>query len=186
MNSYIQHIEAIIFASAQPVSIGELQDALQKVFNLDEPLQELESLLNQLKEKYASDNFSFELVISGGGYQFLTKPNYHETVSIFLNQKDNKRLSAAALETLSIIAYKQPVTKSEIEQIRGVNSDYTVHKLLEKELITIIGKAETPGKPVIYGVSEYFLDYFGINSPNELPQLKEIVPKEENSIGEGE
>jgi segregation and condensation protein B len=105
---------------------------------------------------------------------------------MLLNQKQNKKLSSAALETLSIIAYKQPVTKSEIEQIRGVNADYTVHKLLEKELITILGKADTPGRPVLYGVSDYFLDYFGINSTEELPQLKEITPKDENVIGESD
>ena len=90
------------------------------------------------------------------------------------------------METLSIIAYKQPVTKSEIEQIRGVSADYTVHKLLEKELINIAGKADSPGKPVLYTVSPFFLDYFGINSTDELPQLKEIMPQEENTLGEGE
>ena len=88
------------------------------------------------------------------------------------------------METLSIIAYKQPVTKSEIEQIRGVSSDYTVHKLLEKELIQILGKSEQLGKPILYGVSDYFLDYFGLNSTQELPNLKDIMPQEDNEIGE--
>lgn len=186
MKNVNQHIEAVIFSSSQPVKIEELLEALQKSIQEELVLTDVELGIKQITDKYTTEEFSFELVFLGGGYQFLTKPDYHETVSVFLNQKDNKRLSAAALETLSIIAYKQPVTKGEIEQIRGVNSDYTVHKLLEKELITILGKADSPGKPVIYGVSDYFLDYFGINSAKELPQLKEIVPKEENSIGQGE
>lgn len=178
------HIESVVFAATQPVTVSELTECMTKIAGEDVSEPVIENALQQLGEKYSNQSYSFELVFTGGGYQFLTKPDYHETVSVFLNQKDNKRLSAAALETLSIIAYKQPVTKAEIEQIRGVNSDYTVHKLLEKELISILGKADTPGKPVLYGVSSYFLDYFGINSTNELPQLKEIVPKDENSIGE--
>ena len=116
----------------------------------------------------------------------MSKAIYHEWISKFLHQNANKKLSSAAMETLSIIAYKQPVTKLEIEQIRGVNADYTVHKLLEKELISIVGKADMPGKPILYGVSQYFLDYFGINSTDELPQIKDVVPQEENTMGEQE
>lgn len=187
MENLALHIEAMIFAATQPISLKDLEACILKIDEgIEFSLEALEKMIQTIEQKYQSDIYPFELVFSGGGYQFLTKPDFHESVAVSLNQKQNKKLSSAALETLSIIAYKQPVTKSEIEQIRGVNSDYTVHKLLEKELITILGKADAPGRPVLYGVSDYFLDYFGINSTEELPQLKEIAPKEENAIGESE
>jgi segregation and condensation protein B len=100
-----------------------------------------------------------------------------------LKQQSQKRLSSAQLETLSIIAYKQPITKGEVEQIRGVNSDYSVQKLLEKELIEIKGKSEGVGKPLIYGTSQKFMEYFGINSLQDLPQPKDFS-QNENQIGE--
>ncbi|MEJ6695264.1 MAG: SMC-Scp complex subunit ScpB [Chitinophagales bacterium] len=182
MNVLLQ-IEAILFAADHPVNVQEIFNAF--VTNRQEVLEaDILSNIKELKAKFNSDNYSFELRETGGGYQFLTKANYHEWISKFLHQKANKKLSSAAMETLSIIAYKEPVTKAEIEQIRGVNADYTVHKLLEKELISIAGKATTPGRPVLYRVSPFFLDYFGINSTEELPQLKEIIPQEENTIGE--
>ncbi|MFM7838180.1 MAG: SMC-Scp complex subunit ScpB, partial [Chitinophagaceae bacterium] len=110
-----------------------------------------------------------------GGWQFLTKKEYHKTVAQLNGDKFLKRLSSASLETLSIIAYKQPVTKAEIESIRGVSSDYAIQKLLEKELIVITGRNESlPGHPLIYATSRQFMDYFGLNSPEELPKLKEI------------
>jgi segregation and condensation protein B len=113
---------------------------------------------------------------SGGGWQFLTKKDYHKTVAQLNGDKFLKRLSTAALETLSIVAYKQPITKGEIEAIRGVNSDYSIQKLLEKELIVITGRnEEMPGKPLVYCTSKSFMDYFGINSPEDLPKLKEVV-----------
>ena len=176
-------IEAILFTTEHPISVEEIYNAF--VANEQDLSEEqILDLIKQIQAKYRSDNYAFELVKSGGGYQFLSKADYHEWISKFLHQKANKKLSSAAMETLSIIAYKEPVTKSEIEQIRGVNADYTVHKLLEKELISIAGKADAPGRPVLYTVSPFFLDYFGINSTDELPQLKEIMPQEENSIGE--
>ena len=112
---------------------------------------------------------------SGGGWQFLTKRDYHKTIAQLNGEKFLKRLSSAALETLAIIAYKQPITKGEIEAIRGVSSDYSIQKLLEKELINITGRNEDmPGKPLVYATSKTFMDYFGINSPADLPKLKEV------------
>jgi segregation and condensation protein B len=176
-------IEAILFTTEHPISVDEIYNAFE-ANEQDLSEEQILDLIKQIQAKYRSDIYAFELVKSGGGYQFLSKADYHEWISKFLNQKANKKLSSAAMETLSIIAYKEPVTKAEIEQIRGVNADYTVHKLLEKELISIAGKADAPGRPVLYTVSPFFLDYFGINSTDELPQLKEIMPQEENSIGE--
>jgi len=133
--------------------------------------------------RFKNENYSFELLESGGGFQFLSKPSFQSSISFVWKQKIKKKLSTSSLETLSIIAYKQPVSKPEIEIIRGVNCDYAVQKLLEKELIVILGKSEQPGRPVLYGTSKRFMDYFGINSLAQLPDLKEIT-EEINSIGE--
>lgn len=155
------------------------------MFEADVPMKDIEEAIETLKEKYASDEYSFEPVQSGGGYQFLTKPAYQTSIGILLKQQSKKRLSNSALETLAIIAYKQPVTKTEVEQVRGVNCDYSIQKLLEKELIEIKGKSEAVGRPIIYGTSQNFFDYFGINNIKELPTLKDFT-QAENEIGEAQ
>jgi segregation and condensation protein B len=140
-------------------------------------LDQVESAIGAIREKYDAEFYPFEVRESGGGWQFLTKGSFHKTVALLNGDKFLKRLSTAALETLAIIAYKQPITKGEIENIRGVNCDYAVQKLLEKELVNILGRKEdAPGHPLIYGTSKTFMDYFGINSPEELPKLSDLVP----------
>ena len=178
-----KHIEALIFCSPLPLGIEEIQRCLTEMFDSDIVLPILEEAVAELQEKYASPDFSFSLEHLGGGYQFLTKPAYQTSISILLKQQSHKRLSTAQMETLSIIAYKQPITKSEMEQIRGVNCDYSVQKLLEKELITIKGKSDAMGRPLLYGTSDKFMNYFGINHLKDLPQPKDFLP-EENKIGE--
>lgn len=153
------------------------------MFGADVPTEDILLAIEHLQQKYQADNFAFEPVKSGGGYQFLTKPAYQASIGILLKQQSKKRLSTSSLETLSIIAYKQPLTKSEIEQIRGVNCDYAVQKLLEKELVEIKGKSEGVGRPLLYGTSSKFMDYFGINDLKELPTPKDFS-REENEIGE--
>ncbi len=152
-------------------------------------LDQVESALDAITEKYKSEFYPFQVIQSGGGWQFLTKKHYHATVSQLNGQKFLKKLSTAALETLSIIAYKQPITKGEIENIRGVNCDYAVQKLLEKELIIITGRKEdAPGQPLVYATSKNFMDYFGINSPADLPQLDDVAHQEivnPTIVGEG-
>jgi len=139
-------------------------------------LDQVESALNGIQEKYATEFYPFELKQSGGGWQFLTKPDFHKTIAQLNGDKFLKRLSNAALESLAIIAYKQPITKGEVEAIRGVNSDYSIQKLLEKELITISGRNEhLPGKPLVYSTSKNFMDYFGINSTDDLPKIREVL-----------
>jgi segregation and condensation protein B len=138
-------------------------------------MEQVQTAVDCIVEKYASEFYPFEIKQSGGGWQFLTKKEYHKTVAQLNGEKFLKRLSTAALETLAIIAYKQPITKGEIESIRGVNCDYSIQKLLEKELIIITGRnEEMPGKPLIYATSKLFMDYFGINSADDLPKLKEV------------
>lgn len=153
------------------------------MFQAEVPMVHLDQAIEDLQRKYEQEDFSFALEYLGGGYQFLTKPAYQASIGILLRQQSQKRLSSAQLETLSIIAYKQPVTKGEVEQIRGVNSDYSIQKLLEKELIEIKGKSENVGRPLIYGTSGKFMEYFGINSIQELPQPKDFS-QPDNQIGE--
>lgn len=174
----IPHVEALIFAADRPLPPLELVELLNNAEGFLEDkatLEQVETALEAIREKYSSEFYAFEIRQSGGGYQFLTKPEYHRTVAQLNGDKYLKKLSIAALETLSIIAYKQPVSKGEIEAIRGVSSDYSIQKLLEKELIVIAGRSEElPGKPLLYNTSKSFMDYFGINSPAELPKVKEI------------
>jgi len=153
------------------------------MFEAEIPEDHVDQAIHELREKYRAEEFSFQLDFTGGGFQFLTKPAYQTSISILLRQQSQKRLSTAQMETLSIIAYKQPVTKGDIEQIRGVNSDYSVQKLLEKELVEIKGKSEGLGRPMIYGTSAKFMEYFGINNLTDLPQPKDFS-QPENQIGE--
>lgn len=174
MQLLLQHIEALIFASEQPISREEIFSCLKTVYGWELNKEQFNSLITEISEKFASEDFAFELVEIAEGYQFLTKKEYHHAVNTMLQLKARKRLSTAALETLAIIAYKQPLSKSEIEHIRGVNCDYSIQKLLEKELIVISGKGEGPGKPLLYATSKNFMEHFGLKSVKDLPKLKEL------------
>lgn len=172
----------MIFCSPKPIDSSEIASCLKEMFDTAIPIEDIEFGIKQVEEKYSDDTYSFGLVQSGGGFQFLTKPAYQASIGILLKQQSKKRLSNSAMETLAIIAYKQPVTKTEIEQIRGVNCDYAVQKLLEKELVEIKGKAESVGRPMLYGTNQKFMDYLGINNIKDLPTPKDFV-QEENTIG---
>ena len=178
----IPHIEALIFASEKPLAVAEIVELLNNALGFIEDRstpEQVEVAISAIAEKYQSEFYAFGLVESGGGWQFLTKPEYHKTIAQLNGDRFLKKLSVASIETLSIIAYKQPVTKSEIELIRGVNCDYAVQKLLEKELIIISGRREDAvGKPLVYVTSKNFMDYFGINSATDLPKIKEILNQE--------
>ncbi len=182
ITNLIPHIEALIFASDKPLSTLDLTDMVNNALGFLEDrvsLDQVEAALEGITEKYSADFYPFEVKQSGGGWQFLTRPEYHKTIAQLNGDKFLKRLSAAALETLAIIAYKQPVTKGEIESIRGVSSDYAVQKLLEKELIIITGRNEKlPGHPLVYATSKNFMDYFGINTADDLPKIKEVLAEQ--------
>jgi segregation and condensation protein B len=177
------HIEALIFASDKPLTTLEIAELVNNLPELEEKisLDQVEAALQGIVEKYREEFYPFEVLQCGGGWQFLTKKDYHKTVAQLNGEKFLKRLSAAALETLAIIAYKQPVTKGEIEAIRGVSCDYAVQKLLEKELIIISGRNEKApgqpllGQPLLYSTSAGFMDYFGINSAEDLPKIREVL-----------
>jgi segregation and condensation protein B len=182
ITNLIPHIEALIFASDRPVTTLEITELVNSALGfMDDKitLDQVESAIEGIIEKYKTEFYPFEMRMSGGGWQFLTKKEYHKTVAQLNGDKFLKRLSAASLETLAIVAYKQPVTKGEIEAIRGVSSDYAVQKLLEKELIIICGRNETmPGHPLLYATSKSFMDYFGINSADDLPRIKEVLAEQ--------
>lgn len=170
-------VEALIFSSENGITLDELAHLI------DEQEDALPQILKNIEHKYKEDQSVLELKYINKAYQFLTKPVFHDIINTLQSHRSKKKLSQAALETLAIIAYRQPITKLEIEHIRGVNCDYSVQRLLEKNMIKIAGKAESVGKPLLYVTSEMLMDYFGINDMTELPQLREITPQE-NTIGE--
>src|SRR6476660_3427382 len=182
INNLIPHIESLIFASDKALTTLEILELVNNAFAfMDEKvsLDQVEAAIDGIVEKYNSEFYPFEVTQSGGGWQFLTKKEYHKTIAQLNGDKFLKRLSGAALETLAIIAYKQPITKGEIEAIRGVNSDYTVQRLLEKELIIISGRNEKlPGHPLVYSTSKNLMDYFGINSSDDLPRIREVLAEQ--------
>jgi len=182
ISTIIPHIEVLIFASDKPLTSLDIVELINNSFGfLEERIMpdQVDTALQGIKEKYDSEFYPFEVKESGGGWQFLTKKDYHKTIAQLNGDKFLKRLSNAALETLAIIAYKQPITKGEIEAIRGVNSDYSIQKLLEKELILISGRNEhAPGKPLVYATSKNFMDYFGINSASDLPKIREVLAEQ--------
>ena len=179
ISNLIPHIEALVFASDKPLTAMEMTELLNNAFGFMEDkltLEQIQTGIEGIASKYKADFYPFEMRESGGGWQFLSKKEFHKTIAQLNGEKFLKRLSTAALETLAIIAYKQPITKGEIESIRGVSSDYSIQKLLEKELIIITGRnEEMPGKPLIYATSRTFMDYFGINQSADLPKLKEVL-----------
>lgn len=197
MPALSQIIESIIFVSDQPVNEegiwavlqGENEQAQEKKEKegkeeneTTEPADdtpqfseaEIKEALKALVHKYEDDKYPFEIRKIAKGYQFFTKRSFHRYVKRATLEKNRRRLSRAAMETLAIVAYRQPVTKSEVEFIRGVNCDYAIQKLLEKQLVSIVGRADAVGRPLLYATSAYFMQHFGINSVEDLPKLKEF------------
>jgi len=179
----IRNIEAIIYASEDGITSQDIKHVLQEALAIEISKDELQNLIDKIIIKHKSEDEVLELKVINNSYQFLTKSTYHETINQLQLHRDKKKLSQAALETLAIIAYRQPITKLEIEQIRGVSCDYSVQRLLEKKLIQIAGKSDSIGKPLLYSTSAQFMNHFGINGVRDLPQLKDIVSVD-NEIGE--
>jgi segregation and condensation protein B len=173
---YNSIVEALIFASEDSISAAEIIKAIKGIDGEDIQINtsDIENCIDELNSKFEKDNFSVRIIKISNGYLFATKPDYAKYVGYLSSEKSKRRLSQAALETLSIIAYKQPLTKPELESIRGVNSDYILNTLLEKDLIAISGRAETIGRPLLYVTTNEFLKYFGLNTINDLPKPREI------------
>jgi segregation and condensation protein B len=183
MEHLAQHIEALIFTTEHPVTVKEIKAALDTTFEVNIGNDEILSVIMQLSQRYQEGDFAFEIIEVAEGFHYMTKPAFHAVVGTYLKQTTKKRLSQAALETLSIIAYKQPISKNELESIRGVSCDYSIQKLLEKELIEIAGRSDAPGRPLLYATSQKFMDYFGLKSLRDLPKTKDFK-EPDSEIGE--
>lgn len=168
-------VEALIFAASEPMSasaiLATLKEADDRVSLTERDVDQLIDAVNQeLLEQHRP--YSIEMV--AGGYAFMTRSEQHRWLRIFQHRNAARRLSQSALESLAVVAYKQPITKPELDIIRGVDSGYVIRTLLEKGLIEVAGRAETPGRPLYYRTSTTFLEHFGLNSVSELPKPREI------------
>jgi segregation and condensation protein B len=173
---YNSIIEALIFSSDDSLGSAEIINATKGIDGEDTEIttKDVESVVEQLNQKYSEGNHSFRILKIANGYLFATMEEYAKYVGYLSSEKTRRRLSPAALETLSIIAYKQPMTKPELETIRGVNSDHIISSLLEKNLITIKGRSESIGRPLLYATTDEFLKYFGLNTLSDLPKPREL------------
>lgn len=162
-------IEALLFAADTPLSLSKLKSLLGEI---DHKI--LKQLVSELKVEYERDDHSFSLVELAGGYQIYTRPEYAKWVQELFRGKRASKLTAAALETLAIIAYKQPIIRGDIEAIRGVNVDGVMATLTERNLVSMVGRDNRPGKPILYGTTPEFLRYFGLSNLSDLPKIEEL------------
>ena len=167
-------IEALLFASERPLTAAEIGEA----FADDVSAEDIKAQIEELRNEYEADRRGFRLYEIAGGFQMVSAIDFAEILKRFYQAREKKRMSPASLETLSVIAYRQPVTRADIEAIRGVNADGAVKGLMEKALIRIVGRKEVPGRPILYGTTRDFLERFGLKSLNELPPLSEYSLKD--------
>ncbi len=169
-NNYIKGvIEALLFTSEKPIMLEQIKEAVEGVDTSD-----IREVIHFLQKEYQERKSGMMIVEIAGGYQMLTNPDYAMYVKKFYRSRHKEKLSKPALETLAIVAYKQPVSRLDIELIRGVNSDGVVIHLLSKELIKIVGRKDVPGRPYLYGTTKQFLEYFGLKSLDDLPKLEDF------------
>jgi segregation and condensation protein B len=176
-----QVVEALIFASDVPISASQIKQYVEEL-----TASQIQKIVDTLNLEYKKTNRAFSIIKVAGGYQIVTRDDYAQWVSQLFQRRRKQKLSQAGLETLSVIVYKQPVSKSEMDAIRGVNCDGVLRTLLERKLITIAGRADGPGRPLLYRTTNEFLRYFGVNTLKDLPKLREIeeLLKEENAVPE--
>ena len=168
-------VEALLFASESPLSIEEIRTAFDEETVSAEKLR---AWLAELKEEYESGRRGFKLVEMAGGFQLVSHPRFAAHLKRFYQSREKRKLSQASLETLSVVAYRQPVTRADIEFVRGVNVDGALKTLLERRLVRTVGRKEVPGRPILYGTTKGFLEYFGLDSVKELPALSEFTEKD--------
>lgn len=169
-------IEAILFVSENPITIEQINPVLSGF-----DTQKLRELIQELKNDYDNSEKGLRIEEVAGGYQLVTSTETADVIKEFFKQRDAQKLSRPALETLAIIAYKQPVTRLDIESLRGVNADGVIKSLLEKNLIRITGKRDIPGHPYIYGTTRRFLEYFGLNAIDDLPKADDFSQSNVNA-----
>ena len=161
-------VEALVFASPDPITFKQLAKILDT-----EPKEEITAALDELKRRYQRSG-GLQLVEVAGGYQIVTRPELHEWVRRLFHERTTQKLSVAALETLAVIAYKQPVTGPEIAEIRGVNTGGVLGTLMERKLIKIVGRKQVVGRPFLYGTTREFLERFGLNDLSDLPKVEDM------------
>ena len=177
-------IEALLFASERPLSADEIKNVFSaeggSASGGDEKInaEDIKTAAENLRNEYETQGRGFRLFEMAGGYQLVSDAKYASYLKKFYQVREKKKLSQASLETLSVVAYRQPVTKAEIEFIRGVNVDGALKTLLEKGLVRIAGRKEIPGRPILYGTTDEFLQHFALNSLKDLPPLKEYTEKD--------
>jgi segregation and condensation protein B len=176
-------IEALFFSAQKPLSIKEIADALRNAGAEDEfsPNEfanvrpaEIAAAIEQLKIEYIQHEHGFQLVEKAEGWQVASDPKYAQWVRGLFPAPKPARLSSPALETLAIIAYRQPITRADVEAVRGVTIDGVLQTLMERGLVKISGRAEIPGRPLLYETTEFFLDHFGLRNLDELPNVEEL------------
>lgn len=165
-------IEALLFVSNDPITKNQLQEIIKNV-----SAEDFSKFINELNEEYSRTGRSFRIEEIAGGWQIRTRPEFSIWIKTMLNIQRRERLSGPALETLAIIAYKQPITKAEMEGIRGVNVDWVLSSLVDKGLARITGRKEVAGRPFMYGTTTRFLEHFGLASLKELPEVEELKSK---------
>jgi segregation and condensation protein B len=170
-------VEALIFASDTPITENRIKNV---VMELDSA--QINDIVNELNSEYEQNEHAFKIAQLAGGFQFVTRSEYAQYIKQYYKGRTKSRLSRAALETLAIIAFKQPISRPEIDSIRGVNSDGVVKNLLERNLICITGRSEHIGRALLYSTTPEFLQYFGVNDISDLPKPKEI----EELLGSGQ
>ncbi|HUF24719.1 MAG TPA: SMC-Scp complex subunit ScpB [Vicinamibacterales bacterium] len=161
-------IEALIFASPDPMSLKQLTKLLDS-----EPKEDVKAALDAVRERYDRPG-GLQLVEVAGGYQIVTRPELHEWVRRLFHERTTQKLSVAALETLAVIAYKQPVTSPEIAEIRGVNTSGVLATLMDRKLVKIVGRRQVVGRPFMYGTTREFLERFGLNDLSDLPKVEDM------------
>jgi len=171
-------LRLLIFAADKPILLQEMKEVLKETDN-----RVICEAIGSLQKEYESQGRSFQIVEVAGGFRMSTRPQFGEWLKKFYKFRHRERLSLAALETLAIIAYKQPIIRAEIEAIRGVDVAGVLHSLLEKKLIRIMGRKEVIGRPLIYGTTNRFLEHFGLKSLSELPRVEEFKEREEGEKG---
>lgn len=163
-------IESLIFVSLEPLSLEKIKSIIQEF-----PEKEIEKAIKDLLESYVSNERGIQIAQSAGGYLFSTKPEYDPWIKRLFREEKKTKLSSAAIETLSVVAYHQPITLSEISSLRGADSTHTLKGLLQKRLVKIVGRKKSPGKPLIYRTTDKFLTHFGLDSLKDLPSQEEIL-----------
>lgn len=162
-------IEALLFVNERPITLDQLKRVFKTV-----KITDLKKIIHDIKRSWEDRCGGIQIIEIAGGYQMLTNKTYASYIRDFYKTRHSEKLSKPALETLAIMAYKQPVTRNDVEVIRGVNSDGVVNHLLNKELIKIVGRKDVAGKPYLYGTTRQFLEYFGLKSLDDLPKLEEF------------